>query len=104
MHVDVPLQVELGGEALATAEVIKISSRHFQEDDGQCQISRSRVVAALLLMHLSQLWMALVPLVSLFLLTLDCACRMITGDRDTGAAAAELTTEHANIFCESRYF
>ena len=57
-----------------------------------------------LLPQLSQLWMALVPLVSLFLLTLDCACRMITGDRDTGAAAAELTTEHANIFCESRYF
>ena len=25
VHVDVPLQVELGGEALATAEVIKIS-------------------------------------------------------------------------------
>ena len=39
MHVDVPLQVELGGEALATAEVEKIFSRHFQEDDGQCQIS-----------------------------------------------------------------
>ena len=39
VHVDVPLQVELGGEALATAEVEKIFSRHFQEDDGQCQIS-----------------------------------------------------------------
>ena len=37
MHVDVPLQVELGREALATAEVIKISSRHFQQEDGHCE-------------------------------------------------------------------
>ena len=42
-----------------------------------------------LLPQLSQLWIAFVPEVSLFLPTLDCACLMITGDlATTGAAAA----------------
>ena len=43
-----------------------------------------------LLPQLSQLWIALVPEVSLFFPTLDCACLMITGDLATtgGADAA----------------